>query len=434
MNSMSIWQKTSRLPSFESLRENIKTQVLVIGGGLAGILTAHFLKESGVDCVILEKGRVCGGTTSGTTAKLTFQHGLIYSRLLKEKGEYAAREYQNANAEALEHFAKLCADKDCDYEIRPSCVYSLRGKKLLVDEIEALDRIGVSAKFEKELPLPFETDGGVTVENQAQINPLKLAAELLNGLTVYENSPVCRFEKGKAVTDNGSVTADYIVISTHFPFINSHGAYFLKLYQNRSYMAALKNAKSVGGMYVDENEKGMTFRDYGEYLIIGSGGSRTGKDMRGGERLDLLTREYYPGAQTVCRWAAQDCMSLDGMPYIGRYSAAAADMFVATGFNKWGMTGSMLSAMIISDMILKRQNRYERLFSPSRSMFKKQLFVNGLESAVNMLRPTAPRCPHLGCALKWNASEHSWDCSCHGSRFASDGEILNNPANKPLGR
>ena len=125
-------------------------------------------------------------------------------------------------------------------------------------------------------------------------------------------------------------------------------------------------------------------------------------------------------------------MSLDGMPYIGRYSKRTEGLYTATGFNKWGMTGSMVAANILTDMVLEKENPWAEVFSPSRSIFKPQLAINSAETMLNFLRPTAPRCPHLGCALKWNAQERSWDCSCHGSRFTEDGKLLNNPAQRGL--
>lgn len=125
-------------------------------------------------------------------------------------------------------------------------------------------------------------------------------------------------------------------------------------------------------------------------------------------------------------------MSLDHIPYIGRYSANTADIFVASGFNKWGMTGSMLSAMLLSDMVCGIKNDFSEIFSPSRNIIRPQLFINGFEAVKNLLTPTPKRCPHMGCALKWNACEHSWDCACHGSRFSESGKVLDNPANGDL--
>ena len=123
-------------------------------------------------------------------------------------------------------------------------------------------------------------------------------------------------------------------------------------------------------------------------------------------------------------------MTLDGIPYIGQYSKRTPDFYVATGFNKWGMTSSMVAAKLLTDMILGKKNDYVSVFSPSRSIIRPQLASNAGHAIINLLTPTAPRCPHVGCALKYNKQEHSWDCSCHGSRFDEDGKLLDNPATK----
>ncbi len=185
-------------------------------------------------------------------------------------------------------------------------------------------------------------------------------------------------------------------------------------------------------MYVDENRTGLSFRNYGGLLLLGGRGGRTGKKCGGWEELSRFAREKYPRSKEVCRWAAQDCISLDGIPYIGRYSAGTSDLYTASGFNKWGMTGSALSAMLLSDIITGKKNEYEELFSPSRSILRPQLAVNAFEAASNLLTFSKKRCPHLGCALKWNSAEHSWDCACHGSRFTENGRVIDNPSNGNL--
>ena len=219
-----------------------------------------------------------------------------------------------------------------------------------------------------------------------------------------------------------------IIVTTHFPILNKHGSYFLKLYQHRSYVLALKGAQHLDGMYVDEDKKGLSFRTYGDLLLLGGGSHRTGKKGGNWHELEEFARKYYPSARVVSKWATQDCMSLDGVPYIGQYSKNTPDLYVATGFNKWGMSSSMVSAMILSDLVQGKPNEYAQVFSPSRSILRPQLAINALESTVGLLTPTAPRCPHLGCALKYNKAEHSWDCPCHGSRFSESGELINNPA------
>ena len=204
------------------------------------------------------------------------------------------------------------------------------------------------------------------------------------------------------------------------------------MYQHRSYVLALDNAQNVNGMYVDVDQKGMSFRNYGNLLLIGGGAHRTGKTGGNWKELRNFAQQYYPSAAEKYHWATQDCMTLDGVPYIGPYSANTSDLYVATGFNKWGMTSSMVSAMILCDLIQGKQNPYAEVFSPSRTILRPQLAINVFETAVNLLTPTTKRCPHLGCALKWNPYEHTWDCPCHGSRFKEDGGLIDNPATRNL--
>ncbi len=426
----SIWQKGVQLPTFPKLNGDISTDVLIIGGGIAGILTAYFLKQSGVDCMLVEKRRICSGTTGHTTAKITVQHGLIYHKLIKSGGAETARKYLEANQLAFDKYAELCRTIECDYEIKDNYVYSVSNRKKLEDELAALEKIGYGAEYEENLSLLFPTFGAVKFPNQAQFNPLKFISSIVQGLPIYENTFVKEMRGNTAITDCGNVTAKTVIVATHFPFINKHGSYFLKLYQHRSYVLALENAQNVNGMYVDESKTGLSFRNYGKYLLLGGGGHRTGKKGGNWSELRHYAKLYYPQSREHCHWAAQDCMSLDEIPYIGQYSSRTAQLFTATGFNKWGMTGAILSAMLLSDLVQGKRHEYADIFSPSRSIFKPQLFINGFESVTNLLSFTGRRCPHLGCALHWNSAEHSWDCACHGSRFNENGRVLDNPANE----
>ncbi|MGN0576297.1 MAG: FAD-dependent oxidoreductase [Ruminococcus sp.] len=428
----SIWRKYSCLPEFPELTGEHKTDVLIIGGGLAGILTAFMLKQHGADCILLEKDKICCGTSENTTAKITYQHGLIYSRLLKSNGLSIAKGYLEANKMAFRQYEELCQNIDCDFEYKDSFIYSLNNDKKLEDEVSALNKIGCNSEFCNNLPLPFNTSGAVKIPHQAQFNPLKFISAIAENLPIYENSFVREMKGNTAVTDKGKVTADHVAVATHFPFINKHGSYFLKLYQSRSYVLALENAPNVDGIYLDKNETGFSFRNYKNYLLIGGGSHRTGKQSSGWNEIRHFAKLYYPTAKEYCFWAAQDCISLDKMPYIGKCSNSTGNIYTASGFNKWGITGSMLSAVLLSDMITGRKNDFADIFSPSRSILRPQLFVNAFEAAKGLFTPSKKRCPHLGCSLKWNSAEHSWDCPCHGSRFDENGKVLDNPTNGNL--
>ncbi|MBQ8141482.1 MAG: FAD-dependent oxidoreductase [Clostridia bacterium] len=426
----SIWRSTVKKPEFDALEGDIKTDVLIIGGGIAGILCADTLKRAGVDYILAEAEGICGGVSENTTAKITLQHGLIYGELIRKFGLERARLYLEAQLCALRRYRELCADIECDFEDKPSYVYSTDDRNKLEREASALDKLGFSASFTDNIPLPIRTVGGVKTDGQAQFNPLKFAYSLAKDLKIFENTRILRLEPNGAVSDRGRITAKKIIVATHFPFINKHGFYFLKLYQHRSYVIALKNAEDVGGMYVDEKDTGMSFRNYKDMLLLGGGGHRTGKKGGGWQELSRFASDAYPDSKEVRRWATQDCMSLDGAAYIGQYSKGTTGVYTASGFNKWGMTSAMVSASVLCDLVLERKNPYVSLFSPSRSMLRKQLFINTGEALLGLITPMTPRCTHMGCVLKYNKYEHSWDCACHGSRFSKDGRVLNNPAKR----
>lgn len=340
----SIWEKNAQLPTFEPLRREIRADALVIGGGLTGLLCAHELTQAGLRCVVAEAGHICGGVTKNTTAKLTVQHGLVFHKLLRRFGTERARAYLDANWAALNRIRALCQDIPCDFEEKPNYVYSLDDPRELERELAALDKLGRPAALAKDLPLPFPVAGAVRFDRQAQFHPLKFAATIAEKLPIFEHTRVLEVEPGRAVTEHGTIKAEHIVVATHFPFLNKFGAYWLKLYQSRSYVLALEGAPKLGGMYVDASGKGLSFRNYDNMLLLGGGGHRTGKPGTGWTGLEDFARRHYPGAHPSARWSAQDCMSLDGAPYIGLYSPRLPGIYAVTGFNKWGMTSSMAAA------------------------------------------------------------------------------------------
>ena len=428
----SVWEQTTNSFAFESLKQDIKTDVLIIGGGMAGVLCAYMLHQSGIPYVLVEAKSICSGITKNTTAKITSQHGLIYDKLIHQFNIEKARKYLNANQGALEKYRILCSNIDCDFEEKISYVYSLDNRQKIEKEIIALEKIGGNAEFVNQVSLPFSVAGAVKFPNQAQFHPLKFISAISKGLHIYENTTVREIVGSTAITNNGKITANNIVVATHFPFLNKHGSYFLKMYQHRSYVLTLKNAVNVNGIYIDGEKNGLSFRNYQNLLLIGGGGHRTGKKGGNWNELRNVAKKYYPNAIEKYHWATQDCMTLDGIPYIGAYSSSTANLYVATGFNKWGMTSSMISAMMLCDLVQGKENPYVEVFSPSRTILRPQLAINAFEAVSNLLIPTTKRCPHLGCALKWNAFERTWDCPCHGSRFTQDGKLIDNPATHSL--
>ncbi len=426
----SVWTGTAKLPEFEALQGDARTDVLIIGGGLCGVLCAYWLKRAGVDCLLVEGKRIADGATKNTTAKITSQHGLIYDKMLRSMGRERTALYLEAQERALEKYRELAGMLDCGFEEKNAFVYSTQDRRKIEDEVRAVNSLGLAAEFAEKIPLPIAIEGAVRFPHQAQFHPLKFLAGITKGLPIYEHTFVEKVKGDTAITSRGNIRADKIIVASHFPLINRHGSYFLKLYQHRSYVLALEQAAQVEGMYVDEARDGLSFRNCEDLLLLGGGSHRTGKNGGGWRRLEEFAAQAYPHARVKYRWAAQDCMSLDGIPYIGRYSAATPNLYVATGFCKWGMTSSMAAALLLCDLVQEKENAWSQVFSPSRSMIKSQLFLNVLESGVHLLTPSLRRCSHMGCALKWNPRERTWDCPCHGSRFEREGAVIDNPAKK----
>ncbi len=428
----SLWSATAKNTHFPQLKEDIKTDVVIVGGGLAGVLCLRELTDRGVDCVLLEAKSIGSGITKNTTAKITFQHGIIYDKLIKSIGTENAHKYLMANKKALEKYRDMSKEFPCDFEEKDAYIYSSTDRQKIENEILAYEKLGLKAKFISDIPLPVKCAGAVKVSGQAQFHPLQFLFSAAKGLNIYENSKVIEFLPNKVHCSGGSVSAKKIIVATHFPIINKHGAYPLKLYQHRSYVIAAKGASDVNGMYLEDKEDGLSFRNYKDYLLIGGGDHRTGKDGGGYKVLEDFCKKNFRDATIDYRFATQDCISLDNIPYIGKYSKSSENIYVATGFNKWGMTSSMVAADILSDMVTGTESPYADVFSPTRSILQPKLISNIFHSVTGIITPTTPRCPHLGCALKYNKEEHSWDCPCHGSRFSESGELIDNPATDDL--
>ncbi len=427
-----LWKESVNKPHFTELGGDVQTDVLIIGGGIAGILCAYMLQQQGKNYILVEAEGIGGGTTKGTTAAITAQHGNIYTKLLKRFGRDTAKAYLDVNLKAVEKFREMSHEFSFDFEERDSYTYSLTDENQHKVEAAVVRELGFDAEYTKDPGLPFETAGGVRFAQMAQMHPLKFIYEISKGLNIRENTFVKQVKNHVAYTDKGNISAKKIIIASHYPIINSRGLYPLKLYQKRSFVLALESAPVLHATYADTSSRGIYLRNYGDLLIAGGGDHRTGVCNDGFEIVRSFVRKHFKGAAEKYAWAEQDCISLDGIPYIGRYASGISDIFVISGFNEWGMTSSMAAASVITDMITGKYNPYIKLFAPDRCMMNRQLAVNIRETVKNLVVPADRRCSHLGCGLKKNYDENTWDCPCHGSRFDDEGNVISNPALKNL--
>lgn len=472
----SIWQKDTRIESKEELEGTHHCDVVIIGAGMAGLLCAYQLSNENKKVIVVEANTVGSGQSGKTTAKITFQHGYIYHKLMQTCGKEKAQQYLDANQKAIEQYAHMIEYHkiDCHFKYCSSFLYSMQGLEKLINEQTALDLLGVKSTILNECELPLKIKGCLRLDHQAQFDPMKFMKALVKDarFTIYEHTKIIDVKEHEVISEKGNVIAKDIVFTTHYPIIDFPGLYFMRMHQERSYVLALQNAQQLQNMYYCIDEEGFSFRSIDDLLLLGGGNHRCGENSVGGKynKLNKIAKALYPQCQMITQWSAQDCMTLDQIPYIGHYCEHRHHWYVATGFNKWGMTTSMVAANIISDMIMNRENHHAEVFSPQR--------INIIASAASFWEQTKQsiksisrsflyipddvlddleknhggvitvdhqkvgvyknnqgqcfivdvRCPHLGCQLEWNPDELSWDCPCHGSRFNYDGELIDNPA------
>lgn len=488
----SYWLKSLKKPSFPKLSGNPSFDVAIIGGGIAGLSTAYFLRNSGLKVTVIEAREICHDVTGHTTAKVTSQHNLIYDYLISNFGRGKAKLYGQAQEQAIAKIAEIIEQHqiDCDFVRDQNITYTVKDPEVetLHKEVLAAKELGLPASFSKTTELPFEVKAAVIFENQARFHPLKYLYSLLkiilnSGVKIFEQTRVTNFTEGSPLsieTNNGPITAMNAVIATNSPFTNK-GQYYAKMSPSRSYVlcARLKN-RAPKGMYITANTDEYTFRpiDGEEKLyLIGGGPHKAGQADDVSKiyaNLEKYAKETFDIEEITYRWSTQDNFTNDKIPFIGRLTPDNQNIYVATGFGGWGMTNATVAGMIISDLIQEKENSWHPVFDSLRKdplkkapYFIKQNtnvakhlfsgFLSKKEKDINDIKPcqgavinykehkTAaskdekgepkilnPHCTHMNCIVNWNNAERTWDCPCHGSRFYSDGEVYHGPANKKL--
>ena len=493
----SYWVKSTKKTNYPEISENMDTDVLIIGGGITGIVTAYMLSNSGLNICLVDADRMAMGVTANTTAKITSQHGLLYDYLLNSFGFGTAKGYLDSNQEAIKTISDIIKKEniDCDFVSQDSYVYTCDKSNVtkIVDEVSAVTSLGLNAEYVTKTPLPFPIEAAIKFPGQAQFHPRKYLLSLLpilekSGVNIFENSKVIDIkhikDKYEVYVNEYKITAKYLVMASHYPIKNFPGMYFIKMYQDSSYAVGVELENDVfDGMYISCDEPVTSFRntmqDNGKKLLIVGGSSHktgaTDVDIESSyKNIENYIKSIYPKAKIKYRWMTEDCVSLDKIPYIGEFSKFLPNMYVATGYKKWGMTTSHVAAKIISDKILGNENSYENIYTATRlepiknsKEFGNILKQSAYSLAINKFSApiisyeelendsggvvdykgkklgiykdkkgkmfaVVPYCKHLGCELSWNNLEKTWDCPCHGSRYDYMGKIITEPTTEDL--
>lgn len=495
-----LWAATSSKKSYPALGRHICVDAVVIGGGISGITAAYLLKKQGLSTCLLEAKEIGSGVTGHTTAKITGQHGLRLDTIIRRNGLKAAKQYAEINSQAIGFIEKLASslEIDCDFERTFSCIITEDSAYTqdILKETEAAHRLGIEAEYyhhpDFDATKNADVKAAVKFFNQAQFHPLKFlygVAEAFHdgsGCHIYEGTRAVEIEKGKVnkvVTDSGlAISAKYVVVATHFPFFDKRNLYFTKLFHERSYIVSFTAEDGfTQGMYKTA-EDGFSLRRYmmedGTNLILLAGGyHKTGsEEYMAKNYLDLenTARRLFNVKEFKWKWSAQDYSTPDMLPYGGQISCTMPNVFVMTGYDKWGMTNSAAAAIIISDLISSGDSPYLAAYNPLRpfksfatlfnylgqnvaTMYKlvsgrlsrlprKAIIKKGEARLLNMkgtrtgvyrdesgkVHAVEAVCTHMGCQLKFNDAEKTWDCPCHGSRYDIHGKVIEAPTKKNL--
>ncbi len=438
-----VWENVN-IQKREKLRGVTVADCTVIGAGITGIMIAYELQQRGFSVVVLEADRVASGASACTTAKITSQHGIIYSKIARKIGKDQAKLYFESNQRAVERFEEIIKREkiECEFRRVPAYLYSTKSSYALLREEMYATLSGARCICTRDTELPFEVKGALKFENQAQFHPLKFVQALSKNLQIYEKSPVVSVEEGRVYTQKGEVRTQYIINACHYPFINFPGYYFLRQHQERSYLLAINTEMQFEGMYLDI-DSGHSLRSYDGGVLVGGEKHRTGKNSKGGcyHRLQSFAKDLFPNSEITHAWSNQDIITHDGLPFIGKFSRKHPKMYVATGFNKWGMSLSSVASELIPDLICGKANDYERVYTPARMNVRagaRGFVEDAGYSAVNLfsglLSKKERKCTHLGCRLQKNPDENTWECPCHGSQFDLEGNVKFSPAKRNLGR
>jgi glycine/D-amino acid oxidase-like deaminating enzyme/nitrite reductase/ring-hydroxylating ferredoxin subunit len=490
--AQSLWLDTVPPTEYPPLPGNATFDVAVLGGGIAGLTAALLLKRQGARVAVLEAARVGRGVTGTTTAKVSALQATIYSTIRQRHGEDAAAVYADASVAGVERLAALAEEEgiDCELERRPAYTYaSQESERSSVErEAESAAAAGLAVELRDVADLPYRTHGAVRLDRQLQLHPVRYVQGLAaavegDGCRVFELTRARGLAEGKPCrveTEAGTLEAGQVMVATHYPFLD-RGLYFARLKAQRSYCiaVALRSGSPVEGMSISAGSPTRSLRSYRDLLVVGGEGHSTGSGKAKPERFQLLeefARRHWDVAEVTHRWSAQDPVPYDHLPVIGPYRPGSERLWVTSGFMKWGFATATFAAMLLADRIAGRDNRWADTFSPNRVSLRSAHEVAQLgakfvfDLVADRVRPpqtlaadrvpkgearvlpdgigrkgvyrdedgvlhaVSLRCTHMGCLVRFNAAERSWDCPCHGSRFDVDGSVLEGPAVQPLER
>jgi glycine/D-amino acid oxidase-like deaminating enzyme len=383
---LSYWVDSTKNPKFSTLKDDFEIDVAVIGGGIAGLSAAYFLKKEGFKVAVLEQASgVAYGVTGHTTGKVTSQHNLCYHKIVADRGKEAAKAYGQGNQEAIKQIEKIIkAEKiSCDWQRDDNYVFTEKPEELekLKKEAKIAKSLGLPASFEKETPLPFSVSGAVKFSNQAKFHARKYALGLAKAIHRKGSFVLVKTKAKKIIngspciveTENGLVKAKEVIIATNVPYpLIAHGLYCALEYPLNSYIIAGENKPKLKGMYINTGgplRSFLPFKSGKDDLLLVGGESHIPYMKRVEPRFENLTTyalEQFGMKNIKYRWYAMDYLAYDGVPLVGKLYPWTNHVYVTTAYFKWGLTNTTMTAMILRDLITGRKNSWAKYFDSTR--------------------------------------------------------------------
>ncbi len=440
MKYQSLWQLEDD-DKENCLDKDIDVDVLIIGGGITGLSTLYFLKDSNLRVALVEASRCYHGVSLYTTGKITYLQELVYQKLVKKYGFDVAKKYLTSQLEAIDLLVKIINEEkiDCDLEKVNSYVVARNKKDLkkVEKEKETLEKMGVKV---------FKSKWAIGVMDTYVFQPIKYLKRIKeigkkSGKEIYEMTRIkemVKIEDGYICkTDKNTIKAKLVVVACHYPFFLKPYLMPVKVRCEKSYITASKS-KNLGYSWISSD--GNYSARYHHNYIINLGGSyniaNKLKEKKNFERVIEYTKNR--GLIPSYVWKNDDMISVDGMPYIGKIEKNNDSLLMGTAYNTWGMTNGTLAGKLISDMILGKYNKYENLFDPLRVNIWQHswaLMINSLLNIKGFMESKivgSHKCPHMGCSLVYNSVNNTWDCPCHASRFWKDGNLIKGPSKENM--
>lgn len=486
--TQSFWHQTAEVQDFPKLAQNLNVDVAVVGGGIAGIMTAYELAKTSKSVALFEARELLYGTTGFTTAKLSAQHNLIYDELINRYGREHAHLYYQANMQGINIITDIATKHniDCDLKKQDAYVYTQDKAKneQFQKEAEAYDQLKIDGNLKEELPVNIPIESSVMMREQYEFQPVAFLAGMIEELKemdvqIYEQTTIKDVKEGspvKLTTNTGyKINSGQVVIATHYPVYDPSNQYASKFDPEISFALACEIEEDFpNGMYINADDPKRTFRAMRsggkEYLLVGGESHHIGDGRSDEERYENILKfaeENFTVKNVVAHWSSHDLITKDRMPMVGLIHPEQENIFVLTGFSKWGLANAAISSKVLGGLLNNQETPYSKLFDPNRNIpdikeeNKKETTskynssihrrkVDTLEKGEalildeddekigvykdenNELHYLDMACTHLGCGVEWNDGDKTWDCPCHGSRFEATGEVKAGPATQPL--